>query len=200
MIYRDPEKTHRGKKGETAKLLADKSFSGALLFQARAVLASCRRTSSRVSRRPLIDHPCPLPKRQSDTRPMLDRVLEYRAGPAEAVAGIEQAVDLRFVPCPLLDLVEVAIVGIDRAVRFLMEGYVVRLRFFGHRKSIALPHGAHGSGRRPSASIGTVAAGLRPSRSADQLTARPPLNELDGLGLEVEAAAALNEMAEARPR
>ena len=34
---------------------------------------------------------------------MLDGVLKHRAGPAETVAGIEQAIDLRSVPRPLLD-------------------------------------------------------------------------------------------------
>jgi hypothetical protein len=41
------------------------------------------------------------------------------AGPAEAVAGIEQAVDLCSIHCPLLDLVEVAVVRVARAIRSL---------------------------------------------------------------------------------
>ena len=39
MIYPEPEKAFRGKKGATAKLLENKSFSGAALSQARTVLA-----------------------------------------------------------------------------------------------------------------------------------------------------------------
>ena len=45
---------------------------------------------------------------------MLDGLLKHRAGPAETVAGIEQAIDLRSIPRPLLDLVEVVVVGIRR--------------------------------------------------------------------------------------
>ena len=66
-------------------------------------------------RRPLIQHPCPLPEPQSDARPVLDGAFEYRASPAQAVAGIEQAIDLRSVARPLLDFVEVAVVGVGRA-------------------------------------------------------------------------------------
>ena len=46
--------------------------------------------------------------------PTLDSVLELRAGSAEAVAGIVQAINLRSVPRPFLDLVEVAPVGDQR--------------------------------------------------------------------------------------
>jgi hypothetical protein len=38
---------------------------------------------------------------------MLDGMFKHRAGPAETIAGIEQAIDLRSVPRPLLDLGEV---------------------------------------------------------------------------------------------
>jgi hypothetical protein len=38
MIYPEPEKAHRGKSSEQAKLLLSKSFSGARLSQARTVL------------------------------------------------------------------------------------------------------------------------------------------------------------------
>ena len=36
---------------------------------------------------------------------MFNSVLEHRAGPTKTVAGIEQAIDLRSVPRPLLDFV-----------------------------------------------------------------------------------------------
>ena len=45
---------------------------------------------------------------------MLDGMFKHRAGPAETVAGIEQAVDVRSVPRPLLDLVEIVQVGDQR--------------------------------------------------------------------------------------
>ena len=38
---------------------------------------------------------------------MFNSVLEHRAGPTKTVTGIEQAIDLRSVPRPLLDLVEI---------------------------------------------------------------------------------------------
>jgi hypothetical protein len=66
---------------------------------------------------------------------MLDCALEYRAGPAETVAGIEQGINLRS-PYPLLDLVEIAVVRVDRAIGHLVEGDVIGLRL-GHGKSIA---------------------------------------------------------------
>jgi hypothetical protein len=100
------------------------------------MLAAIRRASSRVSWRPLIEYACSLSERQSDTRPMRDRALEYRAGSTETVAGIEQAIDLRSVPRPLLDFVEVAIVGVDRAIGHLMKGDVIGFRF-GHGENIA---------------------------------------------------------------
>jgi len=58
---------------------------------------------------------------------MFDRTLEYRAGPTETVAGIEQAIDLRSVPHPLLNLVEVAVVGVARAVGLFVEVNVAGL-------------------------------------------------------------------------
>jgi hypothetical protein len=76
--------------------------------------------SSRISPRPLIEHPCSLSERQPDARAMLDCPLEYRAGPAETVAGIEQVIDLRSVPYPLLDLVEITVVRVDRAISHLV--------------------------------------------------------------------------------
>jgi hypothetical protein len=45
---------------------------------------------------------------------MLDGMFKHGAGPAETVAGIEQAVDVRSVPRPLLDLVEIVQVGDQR--------------------------------------------------------------------------------------
>ena len=62
---------------------------------------------------------------------MLDGVLKHRAGPTKTVAGIEQAIDLRSAPRPLLDLVEIAQVGDQRIGGLLVEVNVVGLRI-GH--------------------------------------------------------------------
>src|SRR5262249_7853542 len=62
---------------------------------------------------------------------MFDGVLEHRAGPTKTVAGIEQAIDLRSVSRPLLDLVEVARVGDQWIGGLLVEVNVVGLRI-GH--------------------------------------------------------------------
>jgi hypothetical protein len=73
---------------------------------------------------------------------MLDGMFKHRAGPAETVAGIEQAVDVRSVPRPLLDLVEVSDVGDEWVGGLLVEVNVVWLRI-GHGESI--PGGLHKS-------------------------------------------------------
>ena len=62
---------------------------------------------------------------------MLDGMLKHRAGPTKTVAGIEQAIDLRSVPRPLLDLVEIVQVGDQRIGGLLVEVNVVGLRI-GH--------------------------------------------------------------------
>ena len=51
---------------------------------------------------------------------MPDRAFEHRSSPAQAVAGIEQAINLRAVPRPFFDLIEVAIVRIERVVGFFV--------------------------------------------------------------------------------
>jgi hypothetical protein len=52
---------------------------------------------------------------------MFNSVLEHRAGPTKTVAGIEQAIDLRSVPRPLLDLVEIVQVGDQRIGGLFVE-------------------------------------------------------------------------------
>jgi hypothetical protein len=69
---------------------------------------------------------------------MLYCALEHRAGPTETVTGIEQAIDLRSIPRPLLDFVEVAVVGMRRVICLLMDGDVIGF-WFGHGQSIARP-------------------------------------------------------------
>jgi len=56
---------------------------------------------------------------------MFDGMLEYRARHTKTVAGIEQAIDLRSVPRPLLDLVEVPGVGDQWIGGLLVEVNVV---------------------------------------------------------------------------
>jgi hypothetical protein len=78
-----------------------------------------------------------LSDRQSNARPTLYCVGEDFPGPCETVAGIEQAIDLRSIPRPLLDFVEVAVVRVDCAVGHLMEVDVMGFRLFGQGESIA---------------------------------------------------------------
>jgi hypothetical protein len=59
---------------------------------------------------------------------MFDDLLEHRAGPTKTVAGIEQAIDLRSVPRPLLDLVEIPHVGDQWIGGLVVEVNVVWLR------------------------------------------------------------------------
>jgi hypothetical protein len=59
----------------------------------------------------LIEQACALPDRQSDPRPMLDGLRKQLTRLGETVTGVTQAIDLRFVFGPLLDLVVIALVG-----------------------------------------------------------------------------------------
>jgi hypothetical protein len=85
-----------------------------------AIFAAIRRASSPSGPRPLLQYPRALSDRQPDARPVPDGTSEDFAGPVEAVAGIE-AVELRPIPRPLLDLVEIAIVREDCTIGHLME-------------------------------------------------------------------------------
>jgi hypothetical protein len=51
---------------------------------------------------------------------VLDGLGEDRARLVEIVAGIKHAVDLGAIACPLLDLIEVAVVRTERIVGFLV--------------------------------------------------------------------------------
>ena len=86
--------------------------------------------------RPLIGHPGALSKHQSNARPMLDGALEHLTCLGKAVAGIKQTVDLHAVLGSLLYFVEIAIVGIRRAIRLFVEVDVSGLRFLRHRERI----------------------------------------------------------------
>ena len=74
---------------------------------------------------------------------MHDRVLEHRAGPTKTVAGIEQAVDRRSIPRPLLDLVEIVQVGDQWIGGLLVEVNVIGLRI-GHGPIIDPTRGDEG--------------------------------------------------------
>ena len=73
---------------------------------------------------PLIQHARPLSDGQPDTRPMLGHAVEDAAGLVQAAAGEQQLGDLLPVARPLLDLVEVAPVGVDRIVSLFVRPVV----------------------------------------------------------------------------
>jgi hypothetical protein len=124
------------------------------------MLAAIRRSSSLSGPRPLLQYPRALSDRQPDVRPMLDSAGEDFAGPTETVTGIEQAIDLRPIPRPLLDLVEIAVVREDCAIGHLLEVDVMGFRFFGHGITVAP------SRSRSSADRGYVASTSRPYEAA----------------------------------
>ena len=83
--------------------------------------ARCRvtfhgRAGLRLRRRPLLQHARTLPDSQPYPRPMLNRIGEQLASLFQVVAGVEQAIDLRAVLRPLLDLVEIKVVRTQRVV------------------------------------------------------------------------------------
>jgi hypothetical protein len=73
------------------------------------------------------------------------------------VAGIEQTIELCPIPRSLLDFVEVAIVGIRRAVRLFVVVDVMGFRFFGHGGTgVPLRCGGYPGGRPLSLCIGDL--------------------------------------------
>ena len=74
--------------------------------------------------RPPLQNARSLPDRYPDPRPVLDGGGEDFLRLAKIVAGIEQAINFHAVPRPLLDLVEIAMVG-DQRVVGLFVGPVV---------------------------------------------------------------------------
>ena len=74
-----------------------------------------------ISERVLLQHARALADGQADARAMLDGAGEDVLGRGETVARIEQALDVHAVAAPLLDLVEHAVVGIERVVRLLIR-------------------------------------------------------------------------------
>jgi hypothetical protein len=69
-----------------------------------------------LSSRAALQHPRSLPDRQPDARLALDLGIEDLARLVERVDGPQHALDTLFVLGPLLDLVEVAVVGEERIV------------------------------------------------------------------------------------
>jgi hypothetical protein len=88
-------------------------------------------------RRPALQHARPLPDGQPDPGAMYDGLRKYLLRLCQVIACIEQAIDLSAVTRPLLDFVEVVVIGIGRVVRLYMEFWVVGLRFFGHSERIS---------------------------------------------------------------
>jgi hypothetical protein len=69
----------------------------------------------------LLHHEGALADGQSDPWAMLDGAGEDVLGLGETVARVEQALDRHAVARPLLDLVEVAVIRIERVARFLIR-------------------------------------------------------------------------------
>jgi hypothetical protein len=74
----------------------------------------------RSARRPMLQHPPPLPDGQLDARPMLDGRDKDFSRLVEAVARVQQGIDTHAVPAPRFDLVEVAVVCVERVVGLLV--------------------------------------------------------------------------------
>lgn len=74
----------------------------------------------------LVQHPHALTDGQPDTWAVLGGALEDAPRRVEIIARIQHKFDPQAVTTPLLDL-EVAAVGVDRAVGLLVEGDVVGL-------------------------------------------------------------------------
>ena len=70
--------------------------------------------------RPLVQHPRALADRQPNARSAPDGAVEDFARLVEVVAGLEQTIDLRAIPHPLLNLVEVVHVRNQRVVGFFI--------------------------------------------------------------------------------
>jgi hypothetical protein len=94
----------------------------------RAADAAAPHQNRRLVLRPLLEHPRPPPDGEPDPRPMLDRLGEQLTSFFQVVACVKQALDLRTVLSPLFDLVEIAIVGIERVLGLFEPKSVFLLR------------------------------------------------------------------------
>jgi len=68
--------------------------------------------------RPLPQHPGPLPDRQPRPWPLVDETLKDKLSLTEAAPSEQQFLNPPPIPAPLLDLVEVAAVRIERIIGF----------------------------------------------------------------------------------
>src|SRR6516165_7172833 len=80
------------------------------------IVAKLAETTHGSIGRPLLKHACPLPDCQPDSRSVLYRLCKNVPRFVEIIAGIQQPVDLRTVFGPLLQLVKIAVVRIERIV------------------------------------------------------------------------------------
>jgi hypothetical protein len=78
--------------------------------------------------RPLLQHPRSLPDGQPDPRPMLYGLRKNVPRFSEFVASVEHRFNSLIVFRPPLDLVDVAVVGIERIVGFFVGPMIVRHR------------------------------------------------------------------------
>src|SRR5690242_21033747 len=79
----------------------------------------------RLVPRPLVQDPHALPDCQPNARPLLHNLREYALRLVEAAAGIEHELNPQPVAAPLLDLVEIAAVGVEWIVGLLL-GPIIR--------------------------------------------------------------------------
>jgi hypothetical protein len=87
-----------------------------------------RGVASAVLPRPLIEHPRPLPNGYSGARAYPDVVGEDGACLVEVIARVDHAQDTLIVLGPKLDLVEIAVVRIQRVVGLLVGPVAHRAR------------------------------------------------------------------------
>jgi hypothetical protein len=69
---------------------------------------------------PLLQYPRPLPDCQPDARPMLDGRNKNLPRLVEIIASVKQGNNMHTIPTPRFDLVEIAVVCIDRVVSLLV--------------------------------------------------------------------------------
>ena len=78
--------------------------------------------------RPLVQHPRAPADRQPNARPEPDGAVEDFARLVEVVSGIEQTIDFRAIPRPILNLEEVVHVRNQRVVGFFIRQVAHRVR------------------------------------------------------------------------
>jgi hypothetical protein len=89
------------------------------------------RKHSALCRRPLLQHPRSLPDRQPHPWSLLDEVLEDAMRLSEAIPSERHFLNPLPILAPFLDLVEVAMVGLERVVGFFVGPVVCHDRLNG---------------------------------------------------------------------